>query len=125
MEILKLTHISCVLLSILFFSGRGVVMFYDASFTGKIWVRRVAEGIDTALLFSGIALAWLTEQFPWQEAWLGAKLILLLFYILLGMVAFHWGRSRTVKMLFWGAAVGTYAAMVFIALTKSPWPFAA
>lgn len=125
MEIIKLTHISCVLLSILFFIGRGVVMFYDPSFVSKIWVRRVAEGIDTALLLSGISLAWLTEQLPWQDAWLGAKLTLLLLYILLGMVAFHWGRRRTVKMLSWIVAIATYTTMLLIALTKSPWPFTA
>lgn len=123
METIKLIHISSVLLSILFFTGRGAVMFYDASFVSKIWVKRVAKGIDTIFLFSGIALAWLTDQLPWQEAWLGAKLILLLLYILLGMGAFHWGRARSVKMTFWVAALGTYAVMVFIAMTKTPWPF--
>ncbi|MDX8404372.1 MAG: SirB2 family protein [Mariprofundaceae bacterium] len=125
MEIIKFTHISCVLLSILFFTSRGVIMFYEPSFVSRAWVQRVAKSIDTALLLSGMTLAWLTEQLPWQDAWLGAKLILLLFYILLGMVAFHWGRSRTVKFVSWGAAVGVYATMVFIALTKTLWPFAA
>ncbi|MCF7820849.1 MAG: SirB2 family protein [Mariprofundaceae bacterium] len=123
METVKLIHISAVLLSILFFAGRGVVMFHDASFTGKKWVRRIAESIDTVLLLSGIALAWLTEQLPWQDAWLGAKLMLLLLYILLGMVAFHWSRSRMVKMAAWVAAIVTYAGMVFIALSRNPWPF--
>jgi uncharacterized membrane protein SirB2 len=123
MEATKLIHLLCVALSILFFAGRGVVMFYDASFTGRRWVRRVAESIDTVLLFSGIALAWLTEQLPWEDAWLGAKLILLLLYILLGMVAFHWGRSQMVKMAAWIAAMGTYAGMVSVALARNPWPF--
>ncbi|MES0371462.1 MAG: SirB2 family protein [Mariprofundaceae bacterium] len=123
METIKLVHLLCVLLSILFFTGRGVVMFYDASFVSRFWVRRVAAGIDTVLLFSGISLAWLTEQLPWQDSWLGAKLALLLLYILLGMGAFHWGRGRSVKMTFWVAALGTYAVMVFIAMTKTPWPF--
>lgn len=98
-------------------------MIHDASFTGRRWVRRVAESIDTVLLLSGITLVWLTGQLPWQHAWLGAKLMLLLLYILLGMVAFHWGRSRMVKMAAWVAAMMTYAAMVLVAVTRNPWPF--
>ena len=125
MEVTKLIHLLCVALSILFFAGRGAVMFHDASFVSRRWVQRVAKSIDTALLFSGIALAWLTEQLPWEDTWLGAKLMLLLLYILLGMVAFHWGRSQMAKMASWIAAMATYAGMVFIALTRSPWPFAA
>jgi uncharacterized membrane protein SirB2 len=125
METIKLIHLLCVALTVLFFFGRGAVMFYDASFVSRRWVQRVAKSIDTVLLFSGIALAWLTEQLPWEDAWLGAKLMLLLLYILLGMVAFHWGRSQMVKMASWIAAMATYAGMVFIALTRSPWPFAA
>ena len=125
MEVTKLIHLLCVALSILFFAGRGAVMFHDASFVSRRWVQRVAKSIDTALLFSGIALAWLTEQLPWEDAWLGAKLMLLLLYILLGMVAFHWGRSQMVKMASWIAAMAAYAGMVSVALTRSPWPFAA
>ena len=125
MEATKLIHLLCVALSILFFAGRGVVMFHDASFVSRRWVRRVAESIDALLLFSGITLAWLTEQLPWEDAWLGAKLMLLLLYILLGMVAFHWGRSQMIKMAAWIAAMATYAGMVSVALTRNPWPFTA
>jgi len=125
METIKLIHVLCVILSICFFAGRGAVMIHDASFVSRRWVRRVAETVDTILFLSGVALAWLTEQLPWQDAWLGTKLMLLLLYILLGMVAFHWGRSRMVKMASWIAAMATYAGMVFIALSRNPWPFAA
>ena len=123
-ETVKLIHISAVSLSILFCAGRGAVMIHDASFTGRRWVRRVVETVDTVLLLSGIALVWLTGQLPWQEAWLGTKLLLLLLYILLGMVAFHWGRGRIVKMAAWIAAMMIYAGMVSVALTRNPWPFA-
>jgi uncharacterized membrane protein SirB2 len=125
MEIIKLIHLLSVALSILFFAGRGAAMIHDASFTGRRWVRRVAESIDAVLLFSGIALAWLTEQLPWEDAWLGVKLMLLLLYIFLGMVAFHWGRNQIVKVTSWIAAMATYAYMVFVALSRTPWPFAA
>lgn len=123
METVKLIHLLCVSISILFFTGRGVIMFRDPSFVGKKWVRRVAESVDTALLISGVTLVWITEQLPWQESWLGAKLILLFLYIFLGMVAFHWGKERVTKIISWMAAVVVYIGMVLIAQSKNPWPF--
>ncbi len=86
-------------------------------------VRRVAEGIDSFLFLSGAGLIWVTDQLPWQEGWLGIKLILLLFYILLGMVAFHWAKGRAQKAVAWIAALAIFSWMIVIALAKSPWPF--
>jgi len=123
MELVKLIHVSCVVLSALFFFGRGVIMIRYPEFVGRLWVRRTAELIDTLLLFSGAGLLWLTGQLPWLEMWLAAKLTALLLYILLGMVAFHWGRSQGVKVVSWIAAIGTYLLMVTIALNRNPWPF--
>jgi len=123
METVILIHVSAVLLSILFFFGRGVMMFRNPSFVSRRGVKRVAESVDTVLFISGVALAWLTQQLPWHDAWLGTKLLLLLLYILLGMVAFHWGRGRVVKTVSWMAAVAVYIIMLLIALTKNPWPF--
>jgi uncharacterized membrane protein SirB2 len=123
METVKLIHISSVVLSALFFFSRGVVMIGNPAFVGRRWVKRTAESIDTVLLLSGVGLVWLTGQMPWQEAWLGAKLGALLLYIVMGMVAFHWGKSRTIKIAFWIGAVMVYLYMISVALNRSPWPF--
>lgn len=122
-EITRVVHISCVVLSGLFFFSRGVVMIREPQFVGRIWVRRVAESIDTILLISGITLAWLSGQLPWQESWLAVKLMTLLIYILLGMAAFHWGKGRAVQFMAWMAAMTTYLYMVLVAVNRDPWPF--
>jgi len=122
-EITKFIHVSCVLLSALFFFSRGIVMIRTPDFVGRLWVRRTAESIDTLLLFSGAGLVWITGELPWQEMWLATKLGALLLYILLGMAAFHWGKGRRVRIGFWMAAVVTYSYMISVALARSPWPF--
>lgn len=122
-EITKFIHISCVLLSALFFFSRGVVMIRTPEFVGRLWVRRTAEAIDTLLLLSGVGLVWITGQMPWQEMWLATKIGALLLYVLLGMVAFHWGRSSRIKIGFWMAAVVTYLYMISVAFSRSSWPF--
>lgn len=123
METVKLIHISCVALTALFFLGRGIVMMRNPEFVGRGWVRGVAQKIDTLLLLSGVTLVWLSGQLPWQEMWLAAKLTALVVYILLGMVAFHWGKDRSVKFGAWVLAMAVLAMMVSMALSRSPWPF--
>lgn len=123
MELVKLVHVGCVVLSGLFFFSRGVVMIRSPEFTSKMWVKRAAESIDTVLLLSGITLVWITGQMPWQEMWLATKLGLLLLYILLGMVAFHWGKTVIVRFSAWLIALLTFAMIIGIAVTRSPVPF--
>ena len=123
MEIVKLVHIGCVVLSGLFFFSRGVVMLSRPGFVDKVWVKRTAESIDTVLLLSGITLLWITGQMSWQEMWLAAKLGALLLYILLGMVAFHWGKTAIARFCAWLMALLTFAMMVWIAMTRSSIPF--
>jgi len=123
LEIIKPVHVGCALLTLCFFAWRGVMQFRDPAFTGRLWVRRTAESVDTLLFVTGVTLVWMTGQLPWQEMWLAAKLVALLGYILLGMVAFHWSNSRAVKMVSWIAAMVTYVFMVSVALSRNPWPF--
>jgi len=123
MELVKLVHIGCVALSGLFFFSRGVVMVRSPEFTSKVWVKRGAESIDTVLLLSGVTLVWITGQMPWHEMWLAAKLGMLLLYILLGMVAFHWGKTAIVRFSAWLIALLTFAMIIWIAVTRSPIPF--
>jgi len=109
----------------LFFMGRGLIMLQTPDFVNRRWVRRVAESIDMILFSTGVLLAWMTSQTPWGDVWLAAKLGMLLVYILLGMIAFHWAKSRSVKFGAWFLALGVLAIIVSIALTRNPWPFEA
>lgn len=124
MEVIRYVHVGCAALTLLFFTGRGIAMLRSPEITRRKWVRRTAEGIDTLLLFTGIALIYLTSQNPWQDAWLAAKMSALLGYILLGMVAFHWAKALPLRMAAWAGALVVFAYMVAVALTRNPWPLA-
>lgn len=117
-ELTKPLHVSCVVLTALFFVGRGVMLLRDPLFIDKRWVRTTAAMIDTLLLLSGAMLSWLTDQMPWREPWLASKLGLLLFYIMLGMVAFHWGRTVKVRFSAWLLALALFAMIIRIAVGK-------
>lgn len=122
MDLIRYLHVGCAVLTLLFFAGRGIAMLRDPNVTGRKWVRRTAESIDTVLFFSGIALIYLTGQNPWQDAWLASKMSALLGYILLGMVAFHWAKSLPLRITAWIAALLVFAYMAAVAMTRNPWP---
>jgi len=117
-EWMKATHVVCTVLTILFFTVRGIILLRNPMFTSKRWVRRTAESIDTLLFVSGITMAWMASLAPWQEPWLAAKLGLLLLYILFGMVAFHWSKTTKVRFGAWLMALFTFAMIVLIAVGK-------
>lgn len=76
--------------------------------------------VDTVLLASAIALAILIKQYPLADAWLTAKVMGLLVYIGLGMVALRFGKTRVIKISAWVMAQIVFFYIVMVALTKSP-----
>lgn len=114
------THISLVIVSVSLFAARGLAVL-----TGQSWpMRQVWRGwsvwIDSALLSAG-GLLWYMLQFnPWHDHWLGAKLVLLVVYILLGSYALKRAPTRAAKAVCFVAALLCIAFMASIALHHNP-----
>ena len=77
--------------------------------------------IDTLLLGSAITLLFILHLSPLAQPWLIAKIIALLVYIGLGMVALRLGRTRKTKVIAWILALLTVVYIVSVAYSKSPW----
>lgn len=75
--------------------------------------------IDTILLASAIGLVLVTKQYPGYEMWLNAKIVALLLYIVLGLIAFRFARNRGQIAVAWilGQLMVTY--IILVALTRS------
>ena len=69
--------------------------------------------------FSALASAAILGQYPFVDAWLTAKTIGLLSYILCGAVALTYGPSRSVRIPAFVLALLSFAYVVFVALTKN------
>ncbi len=120
MVTLKIIHVTCALLSISGFVGRGILMIRDSSLLRARWVKVLPHINDTVLLISAIMLA---SQWGWsalQMPWLMAKIIALLLYIAFGTLALRPGRSQSARTLSWLAAIVTFAYIVSVAITKKP-----
>lgn len=119
--VLKTIHQSAVALSVSGFFARGL-----ASLQGAAWVRgRVARTlphiVDSVLLISALLLAWTMRLDPLTTPWLLAKIVGLLLYIGLGLVALRPGRPRAVRAGAWIAALAVFGWIVSVAITKNPW----
>ena len=113
-------HITCVILSGAGFFLRGIWRLVDSPLAQRRWVKIVPHVVDTALLSSAIALAMLSQQYPIEQAWLSAKVIGLLSYIGCGMAAFRFSRDKKMMAVFFVLALGSYAYIVSVALTRHP-----
>lgn len=118
---IKHLHVSCVVLSGLGFLLRGWWMLTDSPLRQRRLSRVLPHVVDTLLLGSALSLAWQSGQYPFVNGWLTAKLFGLLAYILLGSVALKRGRTPDIRARCFGLAVLTYAYIIGVALTRSPW----
>jgi len=98
-SILKTIHVACVAASYVLFFVRGVWMLLESPLLRKRWVRIVPHLIDTGLLASAIAMAVAIRQYPFATDWLTAKLLALICYIVLGMVALRFARTRGMRLV--------------------------
>lgn len=89
------------------------------------WVKIVPHMTDTLLLASAITLAVGIKQYPGTDAWLTAKVIGMLTYIGLGMMAFRFGKTMRARVAAWVAAQAAFFYIVATALTHNPLPFLA
>jgi uncharacterized membrane protein SirB2 len=117
---LKLIHQGAVALSISGFIARGAASLMDATWVRGRAARTLPHLVDTVLLASAIGLAWMLRLNPLDTPWLATKIIGLLAYIGLGMVALKPGRPRAVRSLAWVAALLCFAQIVAIAISKQP-----
>ena len=117
---LKLLHVSSAFLSIVGFFLRGLWMASGNPLLQHRAAKVLPHVIDTLLLCSAIGMLLVWQVSPWQQGWLSAKILALVLYIGLGLVALRCGKSRRVKVSAWLLALFTAGYIVAVAYSKSP-----
>ena len=120
---LKHTHLSFVALSFLLFLVRGYWMMSDSALLYRKPTKILPHIIDTGLLVSALILAVKLGLKPGDHPWLMAKIIGLVVYIVLGVIALKPGRPKHVRSAAFVLACMTFLYIVACALTKSPTGF--
>ena len=116
----KYIHVSCVVLTLIFFIIRGIWMIQDSGLLKKKWVKILAPSIDTILLVSAIIQAISISQYPFTNNWLTAKVLALIAYIALGMIALTYGRTKNIRVMALVGALLCFAYIASVALTRNP-----
>jgi uncharacterized membrane protein SirB2 len=119
MEFVKIIHVSCVVLSFAGFFIRGIWMLRDSTLLKLRWVKIIPQIVDTLLLLSAITLAVQLQFSPMQQPWLMAKIIALLVYIGVGLVALRLGPSKRVRLFAWLSGLVIFGYIFSVAMTKS------
>ncbi|KQW36554.1 SirB2 family protein [Rhizobacter sp. Root404] len=117
---IKLIHQSAVALSLPGFFARGTASFAGAAWLQHRMAKTLPQVVDTVLLVAAVTLAWLARLNPAEVPWLLAKLIGLVMYIALGVVALKPTYGPATRALAFAGALATAAWIVSVAITKTP-----
>ncbi len=117
---LRTLHIACAYASITLFVLRHVLNLRGVNWRRSRALRIMPHVVDTVLLASAIALMIVTHQYPIANSWLTVKIVALLAYIGLGMIALKASdRPQSRRAAFLAAAI-VFAFILSVARTHSP-----
>lgn len=117
---LRLVHIVAVIASGSLFFVRGLASALGAQWVHAAPLRWLSYAIDTVLLTAALMLVTVLHQYPFVQAWLTVKVLLLIVYIVLGYWSFWKARTRAERLIFWVAALAVYLYIVSVALAHHP-----
>ena len=108
---IRAVHIGAVTASGLLFALRGGAFnLFGARWPKVLPVRALSWCIDTVLLVAALTLTTIVRQYPFVDAWLTVKVVLLVVYIGLGVQAFA----------VWLAALTVFGFIVTVARAHDP-----
>jgi uncharacterized membrane protein SirB2 len=116
---LKFLHLSLALVSISGFVLRWAWMKSGSALLQHRLTRIVPHVVDSLFLASGIWLTLIIHQYPLAHAWLTAKTVGLLAYIVLGSMALKHARTPPAQLLSFSAALLVFVWIASVARSKS------
>ena len=117
----KLAHIAAVSASGGLFFLRGAAAQLGAQWTMAAPLRYLSYTIDTVLLTAAFMLVTILHQYPFVQAWLTVKVLLLVAYIVPGSYALKRGHTPPfVRLATWLGALAIFGFIVSVARTHDP-----
>jgi uncharacterized membrane protein SirB2 len=114
-------HMGLALLSGGLFALRGACVLKGQRWPLHPLLNKASAIIDTALLAAALRLLWMLHLNPLTTQWLQAKLVALVIYIGLGILALRRARHYTVRVWCYFGALLCFLYIVSVAITHSPW----
>lgn len=120
---IRTVHIGSVIASGLIFLMRATARnLFDASWPMALAIRILVYTVDTILLTAALMLMTIVRQYPFVDAWLTMKVVLLVAYIVVGWWAFR-AQRKQVRIACSLAALAIFAFIISVARAHSPLGF--
>lgn len=117
---IKAAHIGLVLLSGSLFALRGLLLLAGQRWAGAAALRYTSYSIDSALLTAALMLLVVLKLNPFTTPWLATKLVLLVLYIVLGVLALREQRPQRQRWACYAAALAVFGFMYTVARAHHP-----
>ncbi len=119
-EFVKYIHVTAITLSISGFIFRVVLKANNSPYQSKYWFKKLPHKVDIILLASALTMVYILGVNPLTTYWIAEKIIGLLIYIMLGMVALRWGKTKNIRMTAAVMAAMVFSYIVYVAHYKTP-----
>jgi len=118
---IRMVHISAVIASGLLFLLRAIgINGFAAFWPMHGWVRYLSYTVDTVLLTAALMLTTIIHQYPFLDAWLTVKVVMLMIYIALGSFGLKYGKTRRIRIVCSIAALTVYGYIITVARAHDP-----
>ena len=118
---IKWLHIACIIASGTLFTLRGLLVQVGCEgLAHRAPWRWLSYAIDTTLLTAAMMLLTILPHGMFANGWLTTKLVLVLTYVTLGVLAMRRSGSPGARRLSYAAAVLTYITIIGIARAHHP-----
>ena len=117
---IKQFHIVIALLSGSLFAVRGAFALAGARWPRALPVKWLSYAIDTSLLTAAMMLLTILPWAMFANGWLLTKVVLIVAYVVLGVLAMRPHRTRRARALYYAAALLAFAAIYGIARAHHP-----
>ncbi|MFP4648784.1 MAG: SirB2 family protein [Halorhodospira sp.] len=119
-QLLLSSHILAALLSLGLLVARGLLMARGSGLLENRFLQLAPRAVDTVLLLTAIALMFLISQYPFVDGWVTVKLLGLVLYIVLGVIALGRARSLRTRVLALGGAILVIGYLYAYSVTREP-----
>ncbi|WP_130619657.1 SirB2 family protein [Dyella amyloliquefaciens] len=118
---IKWLHIACIIASGTLFALRGLLVQAGRGELAQ-WapLRWLSYAIDTTLITAAMMLLTILPRGMFANGWLTTKLVLVVTYVTLGVLAMRRSGSPALRHLSYAAAVLTYITIIGIARAHHP-----
>ncbi|QUM74963.1 SirB2 family protein [Moritella sp. 24] len=115
--LVKHMHMGMAYLSITFFIFRSILSVTESGLLQNKLIKILPHIIDTFLLLFAGHLMMTIQQYPFADAWLTAKLVALIAYVIVGTIAIKRGKTTVIRLWASIIAVAIFAYILGVAKT--------